>query len=193
MKGFARSSNCVDKCEANRNRKPTSRRKIAIRVGRNCVKCNSVDQAEGGDAPRQGKRQRSQGLAQRRGAGGAENRPVRGSLRIAIQHGDDLPPGVGDDAFRPGLSGQDAGTGGGVGRLGRRGMLRRRLIQARQHSDVSHSDSDSALISALQDRVRQLTEEVERLRASHAALDSSQKQMSPVAPKKTTRRAPKKA
>ncbi len=150
-------------------------------------------QAEGGDAPRQGKRKRSQGLAQRRGAGGAGNRPVRGSLRIAIQHGDDLPPGVGDDAFRPGLSGQDAGTGGGVGRLGRRGMLRRRLIQARQHSDVSHSDSDSALISALQDRVRQLTEEVERLRASHAALDSSQKQMSPVAPKKTTRRAPKKA
>ena len=74
-------------------------------------------QAEGGDAPRQGNRQRSQGLAQRRGAGGAENRPVRGLLRIATQHGDDLPPGADDDALRPGPSGQDAGTGGGVGRL----------------------------------------------------------------------------
>lgn len=143
-------------------------------------------QAEGGDAPRQGNRQRSQGLAQRRGAGGAENRPVRGLLRIATQHGDDLPPGADDDALRPGPSGQDAGTGGGVGRLGK---LRRRLVQARQHSDVSHADSDSGLVSALQDQVRQLTEEVERLRANHAALDSNQKQMSPV----TTRRGPKKA
>jgi hypothetical protein len=150
-------------------------------------------QAEERDAPRLGGRKRPQGLGERRGVSGGGNRPVRGLLWMARQHGDDLSPVADDNAATPALSRQDAGEGGGFGRLGKGHMLRRRLIQAQQHNDGPQQDTDSRLVEELQNRVRQLTEEVERLRANQAALDANRKRTLPVAHKKPTRRTPKKA
>jgi uncharacterized small protein (DUF1192 family) len=75
---------------------------------------------------------------------------------------------------------------------GNRAMILRRIMQARQNRSEGQPSQHDQQLSELQDRVHQLTEEVERLRAEKAAQETAKdKKKMPAQGKKADRSAPK--
>jgi hypothetical protein len=122
-------------------------------------------------------------LAERGGGGGAGsggNQGARGGglLRAALENrARNNPAGAAGGSKLP--QGATAGAEGKGAASGNRGQLIRRIMQARQYRDAGGQPSQYAQqLSELHNRVHQLTEEVERLRANQAAPTTAASQTS---------------
>ncbi len=124
-------------------------------------------------------------LAERGGAGAGGNRPGGGGggefLRIALAK----RGGGGQQGLSMGPDAKGAGAGN-------RGQLLRRIMEARQNREGGGQPNQVAeQLSELQNRVLQLTEEVERLRASQGGQPAAAAKDAAANPKKAERAAPK--
>ena len=120
-----------------------------------------------GTAPRAGGGMLLRALAQSAGEGAGGNNPNRGALlRMALANRTrNDPAGAAGTDDEQALGAGPAGQGA---RIGNRGMLLRQIIQARRNRAVGQPNNDAQELLELQNRVQQLTEEVERLRANQA-------------------------
>jgi uncharacterized small protein (DUF1192 family) len=112
-------------------------------------------------------------LAERGGGGGAGsggNQGARGGglLRAALENrARNNPAGAAGGSKLP--QGATAGAEGKGAASGNRGQLIRRIMQARRRDAGGQPSQYAQQLSELHNRVHQLTEEVERLRANQAA------------------------